>query len=866
MFNPPPFIVSNHPKMAHNAWHEKCWISWSFNLGKPYLMSLQSQTTTTLCQLLKDGDEADRCYAARALGTIKDGAAETALIECLHDEDPDVCIDAAEALGRIGAESSVPALIESLENDPSGEICTAIASALGQIGGQQALAALRKVAIERPQEMEWDDDWDTWWDVQLEAVKALGRYGDTESADVLIAILEDETQQDIESELLHSLAQIPGPGTDYLIERLQNQENRPQARWRAAKALGHAAAADSIIKSLGRALKDPHPEVRTEAIHALARLKAERYLRALVLLLRDADAGVRKAALKAITELTGDEIDNGELQQELQALLDDPDSQVRATLFNLLAATVASHPLDQETLDKTVANLRDPAAETATAACSLLGRNGDKSVVPALIQILEDRNGHPMVRREAALVLGQLGTADETVLQSLSKAVGDKQQAVRLAALSALMTLEEAQPDTPDADEEQTPTDTQRPLDIIIAAVNGQIQVADVTPSQPTSVEVDLPDTSTDTSTSPTMDGRTGRDLLMRNPEPDQAPALDTPQAADVETASSPEIDNLALPETPARIVEEGEVKSATSTLDAIAMDNVEAVLEPAPVAVEQDAETLEYLEVVEENKELMRRIRSNRKIDAQQDVRRLGARILADSNRAEAVQVLIHALNDDDELLRREAAEAIGEIARKGFVHKELMDAVGTLITQLAVGEADQRLVCARALSHLGNQAAVIPLIEALNDAETNVRIQACKSLGHLTREGTDPEAADHMVVRKTPPLSVAKKLLERLDDSESGVRLAAAHELAGILRQLQEQTFTKKVVEKAIDSVFQWSGEEARLMGLALRGFDTDLVTEKLLARLETAEHSNQRSVIIEMLEELLKPGQQSGSETAA
>ncbi|MCG7979826.1 MAG: integrase core domain-containing protein, partial [Candidatus Thiodiazotropha endolucinida] len=30
---------------------------------------------------------------------------------------------------------------------------------------------------QRPQGLEWDGDWDTWWDIQLEAVKALGMAG-----------------------------------------------------------------------------------------------------------------------------------------------------------------------------------------------------------------------------------------------------------------------------------------------------------------------------------------------------------------------------------------------------------------------------------------------------------------------------------------------------------------------------------------------------------------------------------------------------------------------------------------------------------------------------------------------------------------
>ncbi|WP_419631018.1 HEAT repeat domain-containing protein, partial [Thiolapillus sp.] len=95
-------------------------------------MTTYKETVDTLCQLLQSGDEADRCYAARTLGLLKDTASVETLIERLKDEDLDVAINAAEALGNIGSSEAIPALIESLENDPSGEVCTMIATALGR--------------------------------------------------------------------------------------------------------------------------------------------------------------------------------------------------------------------------------------------------------------------------------------------------------------------------------------------------------------------------------------------------------------------------------------------------------------------------------------------------------------------------------------------------------------------------------------------------------------------------------------------------------------------------------------------------------------------------------------------------------------
>jgi len=812
-------------------------------------MSLTRKTTETLCQLLQNGDEADRCYALRTLGIIGGEESVPALIERLRDEDIDVCVDAAEALGRIGSRQAVPALVESMENDPNGEICTAIVQALGRIGDQQSLDALRKVATERPESMEWDDDWDTWWDVQLAAVKALGQAGDPSATELLIGILQDENQQDIESELLHALALIPGSGTEFLMQQLQRSDNPEQLRRRCASALGRAATTDELVKALGRALKDPQAEVRIAAIRSLAGHGANHYLRALLLLLRDPDADVRTAALTAVTELAGQSAYSSELQRELMSLLDDPDSQVRHTLFDTLAATAARDPLDRETIDKVVANLDDAQAETATAACRLLGRAGNPSVIADLMRILDNRSGHPMVRREAALSMGLLAEPADTVMQSLSRAVGDPEQAVRLAALTALMEMDDDSP-LPAMDaaagSDEAPARPQRPLEVVLAAVLGNIDPDQMTEDNDPQESPEMP------ASTAAADGRTGRDLLMQTAAEKSA----GPAAAE----EAVEMAEISLPETPGRIVQEGDVRIASSTLDAIAMDNVEITLQQdAPVAeVEQDQETLEYLEVVEQNKELMRRIRSNRRIDAHQDVRRLGARILANSRRSESIQALIQALSDDDDLLRREAAEAIGEIARNDPQVPELQDAIGTLITQLAVSEQDQRLVCARALGHLGNHAAVPPLLEALKDSESSVRIQSTIALAELVAEGADPAASDHMVVRRVSPLSVARRILELMDDPESGVRLTAARELARILGTLEEKRFAEQVAEQLLDSVFQWSGEEARLMGRVLRAFDRDMIAGKLLDRLQEAGDSLRRSVIIEMLEELLNPNQ--------
>ncbi|WP_456404971.1 HEAT repeat domain-containing protein [Thiolapillus sp.] len=789
-------------------------------------MTNYKETVDTLCKLVQTGDEADRCYAARTLGLLKDTASVETLIERLRDEDLDVAIDAAEALGNIGSAEAVPALIESLENDPSGEVCTMVATALGRIGAAEAIEPLLKICLERPEEMEWDDDWDTWWDAQKAAVKALGKLKAEKAVDDLAALIDDETQQDMEPTLLNTLIRISEAGEDLVIERLRNQDRAPIHRRRAAGALARSRSANAT-KALGRALTDPAADVRAEAALSLAKQNAASYLSALTLLLRDPEGEVRRAALKSITRLAQNHEHAADLEASFQTMLTDPDPEVRAILYSILLPAVETAPLSEQNFQDILAGANDSHAEAAAAACTLLGANGNPAALEKLLQIVEDTNGHPMVRREAATAVGKLGRISPRILATLEAAITDQQQVVRLSALAALMDLEKNGRIVQEQEQDEPPT-LPRPLEIILGALQGEIVIPQA--SAPP-VEVTL-------------------DTNIENAEAADEPASD--ENPEVAETGLPDLD---LPETPAEIVAEGEVAPAMSTLDAIAMANVETLVASShPEKEIQDEITQEYLEIVEDNKEIMQRMRSNRKIDAQDDIRRLAAHILADIEEIEVLKTLIQALNDDAAIVRREAAESIGILAQRNPQIKELSDAVGTLITQLAIADLDQRIISARALSHIGNRAALAPLMEALNAPEFTLRVQAIEALVHLSLNSQDPVEADHMVVRDVPPLSIARQLMERLEDDEMAVRVAAAKGLAELLAPLQEESFTRKVVEKIIAGVTLGTGEEARLVGRALRNFDTELANGILLTNLKQADDSIKRSVFIEMIEELL------------
>lgn len=164
----------------------------------------RADVVAALCALLSKGDEADRCFSCRALGALGATEAIPALVERLRDEDIDVCVDAATALGVLGSQAAVDPLNESLQNDPDGEVKIAVVESLARVADPQTFPLLMEIAERRPTEMVFDesDDWDPWWDMQREAVLALGRARVTEAAPVLAGLLDDEDGQDIDAEVM----------------------------------------------------------------------------------------------------------------------------------------------------------------------------------------------------------------------------------------------------------------------------------------------------------------------------------------------------------------------------------------------------------------------------------------------------------------------------------------------------------------------------------------------------------------------------------------------------------------------------------------------------------------------------------------
>jgi len=820
-------------------------------------MNLRSQAIAALESLHQRGDEVDRCNVIRTLGVLNASESIPILIQSLRDEDLDVCIDAAENLGKIGAADSVSALIESLENDPDGEIRTIIVAALGEIatsqasnpkGSTEAIDALLKIAHQRPENLEWLGEWDDYWNMQLNAVKALGKLGVESAVPIMEEIITSDDHQDIESEVLTALAQIGHSGHKLLEKRLK--EGAARERRRAAQALGHAATPESL-SMLAQGLLDNEAEVREATLQALTQRQASQYMKAILVYLRDPDPEVKAAAMAAIAqlgEISGNEVHPDQINDKLLPLLSDSDPEVRTAALKFIAnynqAGQFSKPLQQAIL-KSVA---DPVSGVAEAACDTVAKLQYEAAIPDLQLILRKQDLHPAVRRQAALALSKMPSCSAETIKALTAAIAAPQQPVRLGALQALSQLY--------ADGK---TDDESVLGTLIAASHREL-IEEQLEEQPQ--EEAAPQSA---ATTTAIDEET------------QKAETETP--ADTEAEQSSE-ENRA--ETTPAAAAESAAKSQ-STLDAILQSNVEGekayqqqldaeaaaesiaaegsstdATEQSPdqsSAQSEDDALQEFYDIIDNQKATSKRRKKAKMLPLAQDVQLLAIRMLANLNNETAIEPLLALLQSEDEQVQQEAAASIEELAKRTDNKAELINIFGALMNQLEYGDPGTQIHAARALGHLGHPEALNLLQRNALSGESNVRIAALEGINHLLQQSiSEAESEEHMISEPVAYSELFEVIGQSMLDDETGVRIAAAEALTNAREHQENQFDQQQLITKLIESALQGEGGQARHMGQLLRRFDSEKSMPQLIIKLENTDQSVERRFIIEMIEELL------------
>lgn len=765
-----------------------------------------------LRDLLDVGDELDKCNASRALGSI--GAVEAIgdLVLRIRDEDIDVCIDATEALGKLNAFEVVPQLLESLKNDPDGELKTAIVNALGEIKSPASIPMLLQIAENRPEDMVIDsnEDWDDWWDMQRQAIIALGKMKVERAIPVLQQLLGSDDVLDIEHDIMKSLVNIGGKGESIVLEQLKSASS--QTRRRAAHELSFSNSAESL-KALASAFTDKSEEVRLNALQALVDRKATRYLGAIELLKKDRSEKVRQAAILAHNQLS---LSEGAVTNVNRRLLNDPDAEVRSTYLTSLQSDTAI--IDQDLLkEQILVALSDGNEAIMLAAIPLLLKISDRDEAETLLlQLIPRPKLSISILSSCIDTLAKLGRWNVRVSRVMSSLINHNSSSIRLATLQALMSLERNLIEVGKA----IPT---TPVDIVNQTLNGrvviEIEVASLTP---------------------------------------------------VTIADSPELEDENS--TQAQEADDNHELEVRSTLDSILQDNqqIEQSLKQmnnAPeTEVEPDPTMAEYHGLIKGNIVRGEWLFDQREdVSVASDVRRMAARMLSslpphlsDEKSEKIVSSLITTLNEEDCKLRTFAADSLAAIATANPDIPGLENAFGGLVTQFHNQNWDLKLACMRALATIRNRAAIPILLSALDHERAALRIQAVQSITDLMLDGDELLKNAH--IPEPPPTlqEWVESLIDCLEDKENGVRYSAVKNLKRCLmddKMKQQQETIDSVIEKIINSVLGNHGGRTRDMALVLKDLAPVQASEKLAQLLKDLSTSHERRFAIEMLEEMYR-----------
>ncbi len=801
--------------------------------------SVHRQLHQTLNQLLIEGDEADRCYAARTAGEIGMVQLLPALLACLYHEDPDVSVDAADALAKIGPAVAEPdelinRLTQMVELHPEGDARVAAARALAQLEDPRVQQLLLGWARGNPGQGEAAADWDDWWDIQLHAIQALGQRGQAVAVPVLTEVLAEEIL-DIEADLLRALVQCGDAGVAHTIELLSAPS--PRLARRAVRALRFVECDTSLI-ALFRQLRHPDASVRAAVAEILGQREARRYFIDLVELLRDPDAGVRSQALKSAESMLA-QLEAYHLKhiapQKLTLLLDTLDAEGRALILTALMRLLEGDGADpelQQTLNTALLNaLQSDHAGEVEAAAGLLAQLPMTDALPVLLARLDDTELPLRSRRVLVSTLQAVGLNHRDFVRPLNALLQEEENAaLRQVVMEALCTLAQLPAEHDGLDAAQV-------LARYLAGEelnSGLLDTPDVEPiadsSRISCVMVD----ETGAPAAPISPFHAGQD-----------------EEATIRSLMSQFGDSPATDEA-----EPMPSNQPQSTLAAINQANVQAALhQPGEKAQDQAEHLREMVEELPEELDAFGNIvvghlnqgerlkLSRKKIARLPDYsnRVLAVRALGKQANDVSVARLLALMLEEEPVLVREIISSLGQIAARAPTLVGLSNALGPLATLLLAGTDEIRQLSARTLGLMGHRGALPVLKSALKDTDSNVRMEAIRALARLVGQPLDEQDEAQVVLHTFAPASVVAAVRTCLNDSVDGVVLAAM----AFIAQQGDMDAVPQVVQLGLSN-----SALTRAAAQAVRQLDPQSGVALLLTPMLQADFASQRPHALQML----------------
>lgn len=719
----------------------------------------RQHAANVLNDLLQNGDDAIRCYAARTAASIEAFPSIDALMTCIYNQDPDVCIDAATALGALKASQAIPRLVEVVEAHPDGDAKMAAVVALGQIATPEALNPLITWVKGAPNG-EWnvDADWDDWWDIQLHAIKVLGKQRYLPALPTLIELVEEQNL-DIEGDLLTAIARMGSDGVTYAITLLSNGSAR-MAR-RAALALRHADCQRSAI-ALFKCFSHSDEDVRAAAARAIGERQCQQYFIDLLGLLADPSAEVQRVALAAALSMRAglkEQYQRFFSTDKLLQQLPDLSTTGRTLVFDLLTDLIDSHTLTPTQRADIRQSLFSPDADEQVAAIHLLVAIEDQESLSSFIQQMSNEAVAIRVRREMIAAIGRLGSHKLDTLIQLNEQLSGDDAVLRLATFDALAAL---------AAKGVTVKHISA-NDLLVAYARGDAVTQDKMRRSRAISQIPV---ATETAT--------GEGIAAPITQQDEQIQAIFAQLGDVYPAEDGLEDEAAVMST---------LSAPQSTLASIEREAVAAaVISPSDPADDSaraphirtmmdqlGAEDEGFADIVLSHLDNGEKLQLNRKKIAKPPSfsnQILAIRALSHYPSEENLERLFDQLMDDDNRVLTEAVTSLGLYARSGKKLKGLQRATGPLCALILSGDEQLRLACARTLGALSQRASVAVLLVALSDEDSNVRLQTIRSLQQLL----DATKVSGSLLLSPPDRETVIEAVNRcVDDDSHAVSIAA-------------------------------------------------------------------------------------------
>jgi len=290
------------------------------------------------------------------------------------------------------------------------------------------------------------------------AAFALGKLGYSGSVYIpqllqLVQTDPDPTVKDVAAnavgEICKATPGFPPESWPTIVEAMNqalSKDADPGVKRSAAFALGCLGAkAQNALTTLDRVLSDPKstPAVKQNVAWALGQIGGTTGVLTLTKALKETDPYVIRDAAKALEKM-GRKIAEGpervQVVLALQPHLNHTDTEVKKAILQALVPILA--PADAaalaEPLDHLVNETKEHAEVRLNAALALGNIGGEKAgnAVPFLVQVLQGDDLD--MRRQAAAVIGNIGTKALPAVAALRKALKDKDLVVRQNAATSL--------------------------------------------------------------------------------------------------------------------------------------------------------------------------------------------------------------------------------------------------------------------------------------------------------------------------------------------------------------------------------------------------------------------------------------------